>query len=166
MFARYGDTFDTKASGADYDIDDVFELVAIVDRMNVPVAGVGPPGRWGSGRSNERSGKGEGFEVQGARRRRREPPGLDGKFHLYIFDVVAQDLHAGRSCDSVERAVSLQRHEQERLYTEQEADPELFDLPFISTDPDLVARAERDGEYRTRLQRDLDSEARDRMRRR
>jgi len=33
-FARYGDTFDTKESGADFDIDDVFELVAIVDELN------------------------------------------------------------------------------------------------------------------------------------
>src|SRR5207249_11481728 len=33
-FARYGDTFNTRESGADYDIDDVFELVAIVDRLN------------------------------------------------------------------------------------------------------------------------------------
>jgi len=34
VFARYGDTFDTKESGADYDINDVFELVAIVDQLN------------------------------------------------------------------------------------------------------------------------------------
>jgi HAD superfamily hydrolase (TIGR02253 family) len=34
VFARYGDTFETKVSGADYDIDDVFELVGIVDRLN------------------------------------------------------------------------------------------------------------------------------------
>jgi putative hydrolase of the HAD superfamily len=34
VFARYGDTFDTKVSGADYDVDDVFELVGIVDRLN------------------------------------------------------------------------------------------------------------------------------------
>jgi putative hydrolase of the HAD superfamily len=34
VFARYGDTFDTRDSGADFDIDDVFELVAIVDRLN------------------------------------------------------------------------------------------------------------------------------------
>jgi putative hydrolase of the HAD superfamily len=33
VFARYGDTFDTKESGADFDINDVFELVAIVDRI-------------------------------------------------------------------------------------------------------------------------------------
>ena len=34
VFARYGDTFDTRESGADYEIDDVFELVAIVDKLN------------------------------------------------------------------------------------------------------------------------------------
>jgi HAD superfamily hydrolase (TIGR02253 family) len=33
-FARYGDTFDTKESGADFDIDDIHELVGIVDRIN------------------------------------------------------------------------------------------------------------------------------------
>ena len=40
-FARYGDTFDTQASGADFDIDDIFELVAVVDRLN---AGTPPRG--------------------------------------------------------------------------------------------------------------------------
>lgn len=34
VFARYGDTFDTKVSGADYDIDDLLELVGIVDRIH------------------------------------------------------------------------------------------------------------------------------------
>jgi putative hydrolase of the HAD superfamily len=33
VFARYGDTFATEHSGADFDIDDVFELVAIVDEL-------------------------------------------------------------------------------------------------------------------------------------
>jgi HAD superfamily hydrolase (TIGR02253 family) len=33
-FARYGDTFGTLESGADYDLHDVFDLVAIVDRLN------------------------------------------------------------------------------------------------------------------------------------
>ena len=41
VFARYGDTFDTKESGADFDIHDVFELVGIVDRLN---AGAGTEG--------------------------------------------------------------------------------------------------------------------------
>ena len=66
--------------------------------------------------------------------------------------------------DTIEKAVSFQRHEQEKIYLEQEADPELFDLPFISSDPDLVARVERDAEYRTRLERDLGTEARRRRR--
>jgi putative hydrolase of the HAD superfamily len=34
VFARYGDTFDTKVSGADHDIDDLLELVGIVDALN------------------------------------------------------------------------------------------------------------------------------------
>jgi HAD superfamily hydrolase (TIGR02253 family) len=34
VFARYGDTFGTKESGADFDVDDVFELVGIVKRIN------------------------------------------------------------------------------------------------------------------------------------
>ncbi len=38
VFARYGDTFGTQSSGADYDIDDVLELVGIVDRLNGPPA--------------------------------------------------------------------------------------------------------------------------------
>ncbi len=33
-FARYGDAFDTVESGADHDIDDPMELVAIVDAIN------------------------------------------------------------------------------------------------------------------------------------
>jgi putative hydrolase of the HAD superfamily len=36
VFARYGDTKGNKNSGADYDIDDVFELVDIVDKLNAP----------------------------------------------------------------------------------------------------------------------------------
>jgi putative hydrolase of the HAD superfamily len=34
VFARYGDTFGTQSSGADFDVDDIWELVAIVDRLN------------------------------------------------------------------------------------------------------------------------------------
>ena len=33
-FARYGDTFGTQHSGADWDLDDVHDLVGIVDRLN------------------------------------------------------------------------------------------------------------------------------------
>jgi putative hydrolase of the HAD superfamily len=33
VFARYGDTFDTKESGADYDIDDLGELLPILDQL-------------------------------------------------------------------------------------------------------------------------------------
>ncbi|HEY6866983.1 MAG TPA: HAD-IA family hydrolase [Candidatus Eisenbacteria bacterium] len=42
VFARYGDTFGTASSGADYDIDDVFELVGIVDQLNTRAE---PPSR-------------------------------------------------------------------------------------------------------------------------
>jgi len=34
VFARYGDTFHTKESGADREINDIYELVDIVDRLN------------------------------------------------------------------------------------------------------------------------------------
>ena len=90
--------------------------------------------------------------------------GLDGHFHVYIYDVFHKSFAAGRVFDTIEKAVSFQRHEQEKIYLEQEADPELFDLPFISADPDLVTRVDRDAEYRTRLERDLGTEARRRRR--
>jgi len=34
VFARYGDTFETGDSGADYDVDDIWQLVGIVDELN------------------------------------------------------------------------------------------------------------------------------------
>ena len=34
VFARYGDTKGARESGADFDIDDIYELVDIVDRLN------------------------------------------------------------------------------------------------------------------------------------
>jgi len=34
VFARYGDTFDTRDSGADFDVDDIWQLVGIVDDLN------------------------------------------------------------------------------------------------------------------------------------
>jgi hypothetical protein len=92
--------------------------------------------------------------------------GLDGHFHVYIFDVFAGKFLPGRKVDTVEKAASYQRHEQEKIYAEQEAEPALFDLPFISSDPDLLTRAERDAEYRERLVHDLTIEARQRARRR
>lgn len=96
-----------------------------------------------------------------------QPPAeipASNEFHVYVFDVFNKTFGAGRSCETIERAVSFQRHEQERIYNEQEADPELFDLPFISSDPDLLQRIERDPAYRDRLIRDLDLEARSRAR--
>ena len=38
VFARYGDTKGLQESGANYEIDDVFDLVDIVDRLNAPPA--------------------------------------------------------------------------------------------------------------------------------
>jgi hypothetical protein len=94
------------------------------------------------------------------------PDGIapDSHFHVYVFDVFNKAFTTAKAFDKVERAAAFQRHEQERIYAEQEADPELFDLPFISADPDLVARIERDDEYKRRLLRDLVSEARGRGR--
>lgn len=34
VFARYGDTFGVKSSGADYEIDDIYELIDVIDRIN------------------------------------------------------------------------------------------------------------------------------------
>jgi putative hydrolase of the HAD superfamily len=34
VFARYGDTFGTVDSGADYEIDDIQELIGIVNDLN------------------------------------------------------------------------------------------------------------------------------------
>jgi len=90
----------------------------------------------------------------------------DDHFHVYVFDVFHETFLPGKTFENTERAAQYQRHEQERIYVEQEAEPELFDLPFISSDPDLIARIERDAEYRRALVRDLGSEARSRNRRR
>ena len=89
----------------------------------------------------------------------------DGQYHVYVFDVFHKTFLAGKSFENVQRAAQFRRHEQERIYREQEADPELFDLPFISSDADLVARVARDAEYRTLLVKELGAEARGRARR-
>jgi len=34
VFAKYGDTFETEVSGADYDIDDISGLLGIVEEIN------------------------------------------------------------------------------------------------------------------------------------
>ncbi len=41
VFARYGDTFGTKDSGADYEINDIVEIIDIVDRINREEGGGG-----------------------------------------------------------------------------------------------------------------------------
>jgi hypothetical protein len=90
--------------------------------------------------------------------------GLDGHFHVYVYDVFHKTFLPGKSFDTIERAAQYMRHEQERIYAEQEATPELFDLPFASGDHDLLRRVDGDKEYRDRLCRDLDGEARGRAR--
>lgn len=110
-------------------------------------------------------------KVKASKIRVHQPPagtgGLDGQFHVYTFDVFNQAfLPQRKSFDNVERATSYQRHEQERIYAEQEADPELFDLPFLSADPDLVARVARDADYKAGLIRELTADARQRARKR
>jgi len=109
-----------------------------------------------------------GEKVRAARARVYTPPNgvaADPKVHVYIFDVFHESFLAGKPFDNIERAVQFQRHEQERIYIEQEAEPELFDLPFLSTDPDLVKRVDRDTEYKKQLIRDLKGDARSRGRR-
>ena len=91
--------------------------------------------------------------------------GGDGQVYVYVFDVFNKTFLPGKSFESTERAVQFQRHEQERIYTVQEAEPELFDLPFLSSDPDLIARVDRDSEYRKSLLRDLTGDARARGKR-
>ena len=107
-------------------------------------------------------------KIRAARARVYGPPegvAADRKLHVYVFDVFHELFLAGKTFDNIERAVQHQRHDQERIYAEQEAEPELFDLPFLSSDPDLVARVERDSEYKKRLVRDLKGDARSRGRR-
>jgi len=109
-------------------------------------------------------------KVRASKQKVHQPPdgtgGLTGQFHVYTYDVFNQSFLPGRVFDTVEKAASFQRHEQERIYAEQEAAPELFDLPFISSDPELTERAARDAEYRARLIRDLGADARGRGRKR
>jgi hypothetical protein len=108
--------------------------------------------------------------VKAAKTKVHQPPEgtgkLDGHFHVYVFDVFNKQFMPGKSFDTIEKAASYQRHEQERIYTEQEADPELFDLPFISADAALLETVGRQAEYRDQLMKDLASEARSRQRRR
>ncbi len=108
-------------------------------------------------------------KIRASRARVYAPPegvAADSKIHVYIYDVFNETFLPGKAFDNIERAVQHQRHEQERIYTEQEAEPELFDLPFLSSDPDLLNRIERDAEYKKRLMRDLKGDARSRGRRR
>ncbi len=95
-----------------------------------------------------------------------DPKSVDGKFHVYVYDVFNKTFLPGKLFETVERAVQFQRQEQERIYLVQEADPELFDLPFISADPGLLTRVTTDAAYRDTLVRELTTDARARARRR
>lgn len=107
-------------------------------------------------------------KVKASKAKVHQPPegdtGADPHFYVYVYDVFKKAFLPGKAFDTVERAVQHQRHEQERIYLEQEADPELFDLPFISADPKLIERIQSDAAYRARLIRDLDGECRGRSR--
>jgi hypothetical protein len=110
-----------------------------------------------------------GGKIRAARMKVYPPPAgvkADEKIHVYVYDVFHETFLPGKAFDNMERAAQHQRHEQERIYTEQEAEPELFDLPFLSSDPDLLARVEKDAEYARLLRRDLTSDARTRGRKR
>jgi hypothetical protein len=108
--------------------------------------------------------------VKASKFRVHEPPegttGLDGKFYVYVYDVFSESFQPGKAFDTIEKAAAHQRHEQERLYAEQEADPELFDLPFISSDPTLIERVARDADYLESLKKALAHEARARSKHR
>jgi hypothetical protein len=107
-------------------------------------------------------------KIRAARAHVYAPPegvAADTKVHVYVYDVFHDTFLPGKAFDNIERAVQFQRHEQERIFQEQEAEPELFDLPFLSSDPDLIARVEKDADYRKRLARDLKGDARARGRR-
>ena len=109
-----------------------------------------------------------GGKIRAARVKVYSPPEgvkADEKIHVYVFDVFNERFLPGKSFDNLERASQFQRHEQERIYTEQEAEPALFDLPFLSSDPGLLERVETDAEYARLLKRDLTGDARARGRR-
>ncbi len=89
----------------------------------------------------------------------------DGQINVYVFDVFNEQFLRGQPFENVERAVQFQRQEQERIIVLQEAEPELYDLPFLSHDPALLTRVEADAAYRKSLTRDLRGDARARSRR-
>ena len=108
-------------------------------------------------------------KIRAARAHVYDPPeGVkpDSKVHVYTFDAFNKLFLADhKTFDTIERAVQFQRHEQEQIYTLQEAEPELFDLPFLSHDPGLLERVAQDPAYRKQLTRDLKGDARSRGRR-
>ncbi|MEO5988259.1 MAG: hypothetical protein ABIU54_04990 [Candidatus Eisenbacteria bacterium] len=109
-----------------------------------------------------------GEKVRAARARIQAAPAgvnVDGRIHVYTFDVFHEQFLPGKAFDNVERAVQYQRQAQESIYVLQEAEPALYDLPFLSHDPELLKRVDTDAVYRKSLVRDLRSDARSRGRR-
>ena len=130
VFARYGDTFGTETSGADYDVDDVIELVGIVDRLNgvapgqsdgaratpAEASGVPAAGCRAAVRRVVRHPESGGRQWRRARSRPRRskstrhpraPEGSDQHFHVYVFDVFNQAFLPGsRSTPSRKRCRS------------------------------------------------------------
>lgn len=91
----------------------------------------------------------------------------DTQVHVYVFDVFHQVfLEDHKAFENTERAVQHQRSVQERIYLEQEAEPELFDIPFLSSDPALLEHVAKDAEFARITKRDLTGDARARNRRR
>lgn len=95
-----------------------------------------------------------------------ESAAVQGRLFVYVYDVFNKEFLSGQEFAGIEKAAAFQRHEQERIYLEQEADPELFDLPFVSSDPKLLENVASDDAYKTRLMRALDHEARARAKHR
>ena len=95
-----------------------------------------------------------------------EESAVEGKLFVYIYDVFNKEFLPGQEFSEIEKAAAFQRHEQERIYQEQEADPELFDLPFVSSDPKLLDNVASDEAYKSKLMRALDHEARARTKHR
>lgn len=95
-----------------------------------------------------------------------EADAREDKLFVYVYDVFNKEFHGGEEFAEIEKAAAFQRHEQERIYTVQEADPELFDLPFVSSDPKLLDNVKANAEYKDRLMKALDHEARARAKHR
>ena len=98
------------------------------------------------------------------------PPGesaaVEGKLFVYVYDMFKKEFYGGDEFPEIEKAATFKRREQERFYLEQDADPGMFDLPFVSSDPKLLENIASDDAYRGQLMKSLDHAARARAKRR